>query len=103
MVSQRQNDSIGNNEDDNVIYTLGVFVPDKPPRRLHRSLFRKPESSDEPLTLEHIPSMKRKMVKVKAYQFKEPFRCTHARSSPNRTCDRGCYVMERGGEGLEKC
>ncbi len=42
--------------------------------------------------------MEVKVVKIKAHYFPLDMRCSHVSQGRERKCDRGCYVLEKGGD-----
>lgn len=103
-------DPLGEYEDQTTLYTLRILIPARPPGRFSRFLHRPPPAdfstymSVDPLSIPppgglnntSLSAMKSKTIKLKAWNFPLDFRCSHVED--NRSCDRGCYVLERGGE-----
>lgn len=113
-------DPLGEYEDHNTIYTLTVLIPEKIPGRFSQFINRRPvdysyyeserdyrtggskfappsKPSSHALGADDLAFMKAKVVKIKATHFPPDFRCAHVQTK-ERKCERGCYLLERGGE-----
>lgn len=120
-------DPLGEYEDQNSIYTLTAYVPDRIPNRYQQWVeFRSSPldySSYDPrwdhmlggnpkfmpyqppsyvLRSTDLKDMKLKVFKVKAYMFPLEMRCSHVCGTLGgpvvRECREGCYILEREGE-----
>jgi len=120
-------DPLGETENQDTIYTLTVYKPPRPPPKYLPANFtrvpvtyhntgtytikpdnyctRTPIYDDfEDLDLKNMPT---KIMKLKAWQFPVGMRCAHVQ--PEKKCERGCYVLEKGGDvrrwscGRENC
>jgi hypothetical protein len=107
------------------VYTLKTYVPARVPgtfrKWLHNNMnpavrtgydpavdYRNGENQEcqplrekpqEALMPQDLPNMKFKTVKLMAYEFPLDFRCLHVQTGSDRSCNKGCYLLERGGDG----
>ncbi|KAH7080989.1 hypothetical protein FB567DRAFT_551754 [Paraphoma chrysanthemicola] len=108
-------DPAGEYEPANTIYTLTVRCPPRPPPKwlpdfVTREPYKpknvgatytiKPDNYGKPnydyFTVSEMNSMRVKTVTLKSWQFPPELRCAHVQIS--KTCDRGCYILEKGGD-----
>jgi hypothetical protein len=84
-----------NNDFDTTIteYTLTVYILPHP-----RPFSRSPKYDD--FVKEDLAVMKTKTVKILSRDFQAEMRCEHVRKAP--MCDKGCYVLEKGGDHLRR-
>ena len=108
-------DPLGEYEYHNTVYTVSVCAPARPPPRFLPSFLTRKPVVVNPSTAhvirpprEHPPPydcfdtqdldcMKISKVKIKAHDFPPEMRCRHVSQGRERTCDQGCYVLEKGG------
>jgi hypothetical protein len=107
-------DPLGETEPENTVYTLTVRCPQRPPPKWLPSFMTrvpvihpntgaaytiKPDDTNVNLDCferKHLADMSTKIIKIKRSLFPLDMRCPHVRNST--TCDRGCYVLEKGGD-----
>jgi hypothetical protein len=104
-------DPAGEYEFHDTVYTLTVYVPPRPPPKYlpafltreplhvsHHHIIRPDDSTPNYDDFERrdLEDMGTKIVKVKSHRFPAELRCKHVRDS--KVCNRGCYVLEKGGK-----
>jgi hypothetical protein len=117
MTLGAHHDPLNETEPTDTIYTLTVHKPPRPPHPLIPSIFtrtpvthpnsgasytikpdnfgsKKPNYDD--FDEDDLADMPTKVVKLKAWQFPLRMRCEHVQ--PDKKCDEGCYVLEKGGD-----
>ncbi|KAF9729833.1 hypothetical protein PMIN01_11766 [Paraphaeosphaeria minitans] len=108
-------DPAGDYEPHDTIYTLTVFVPQRPvPKYVPSFLTREPPDAKTSHTIRpnssmpdytcvrqgDLHGMRREVIKVKAYQFPVEFRCKHVENQ--KSCYEGCYFLEKGGKAVRQ-
>jgi hypothetical protein len=110
-------DLLGETESQNDIYTLVVYKPPRPPPKYLPAIFTrtpvthlfigtrhtiKPDNygsktpNYDEFSEKDLAKMHTKIVRLKAWQFPVEMRCAHVQ--PDRECEEGCYVLEKGGD-----
>jgi hypothetical protein len=110
-------DPLGETEHQDTIYTLTVHKPLRPPPNYFPAIFTrapvtypktgsthtiKPDNygsktpNYDDFTELDLKNMPTKVVKLKAWQFPVAMRCAHVQ--PYKKCEKGCYVLEKGGD-----
>jgi hypothetical protein len=113
MPTQQYFDPAGETEPENTLYTLTVRCPPRPPPKwLPSFMTRQPVTLPPPghsstikpdntnpdfdcFEQKHLDEMPTKTVKIKRASFPVEMRCEHLRHET--TCEKGCYVLEKGG------
>lgn len=112
-------DPLGETEPNTTVYTLTVLCPPRPPPRWVPKIFTRipiPYKRSNGATfsirpsdynhrnpnydcfeLRHLKDMKQMTVKVTSSLFLPEMRCAHVQNG-SKTCDKGCYVLEKGGK-----
>jgi hypothetical protein len=109
-------DPLGESEMQETLYTLTVHKPPRPPPKYLPSIFTRipvthantgPAYTLKPSNYfsktpnyddfweKDLKDMPTQVVKLKAWQFPLRMRCEHVQS--DRKCEKGCYVLEKGG------
>jgi hypothetical protein len=120
MGSDPYYDPEGLYESNKTPYMLTVFEPTRPPAFWKPKIFTRqpvthpdvgataklPPGNSNPnldnFQPDDLPELPRKTITIKSKSFDLDMRCDHVENS--HTCDKGCYVREKGGDWCrEKC